>query len=178
MLVEHRLAHPCSWKRIALGDIPQPYRYPQLTGNKRTHPIPLQQYIEQGRSGSSPTTNYATPSPSEINLKPWKYLGYRAFSEWAASSDDFFIVRRFKSLNTRVIFQLQDDISRLETELETLDVDNSRLSSQDVDNGTLRHDQIERRTQILRDSFSKLKDYSKPQYSVSIQVLGNPFSKS
>ena len=64
------------------------------------------------------------PSQQELNRKPWKYVGYKAFSEWAASDNDFFVLRRFGALNTRVILKLQDEISELEEELEKLEMEN------------------------------------------------------
>lgn len=97
----------------------------------------------------------------EVKKRPWKYIGYRTFTQWAASDNDFFVVRRFGALNTRVILKWQDDITRLEEELETLEKENSRVGGQVVNNGSFRHDTVPRRRQILMECYTKLKEYSK-----------------
>jgi hypothetical protein len=50
----------------------------------------------------------------------WKYEGYQALSKWMASDDDFFVFRRFESLNANTLLWMQDKISRLEQELANI----------------------------------------------------------
>jgi hypothetical protein len=50
----------------------------------------------------------------------WKYEGYKAFGAWMASEDDFFIFRRFESLNAQTLLWLQDRIVQIEEKLETI----------------------------------------------------------
>ncbi|KAF2622058.1 hypothetical protein BU25DRAFT_443440 [Macroventuria anomochaeta] len=52
--------------------------------------------------------------------KAWKYEGYSGFSEWMASDDDFFIVRRFGTINARVILWMQNQIVEKERKLAEL----------------------------------------------------------
>jgi hypothetical protein len=56
----------------------------------------------------------AEPTKVEIKKQPWKYVGYKSYASWVASSDSFFHVRKFAALNVRVILALQDEISVLE----------------------------------------------------------------
>jgi hypothetical protein len=51
---------------------------------------------------------------------PWKYTGYRIFSRWMATDNDFLIVRRFGNLNARIILSMQDDIVQLEEQLNLI----------------------------------------------------------
>ena len=38
--------------------------------------------------------------------QPWKYVGYREFCKFVVSDDDFFILRRFSNLSSRVLVGL------------------------------------------------------------------------
>lgn len=100
----------------------------------------------------------------DLHKRPWQYLGYPAFCEWSASDNDFFVLRRFKVLNTRVLLRMQDSISQLEEELAAIDSENSQLGISPVNNGSFRHDTVERREEILTEAHSKLKDYSMLTY--------------
>lgn len=100
------------------------------------------------------------PTKDDLEDKPWKYYGYKAFSEWAASDDDFFVLRRFKNLNTRVLLRMQDHIVQLERDLRKLDKEHSRVEAVDVNNGTFRYDTVDGRKQILGRVQEKLKEYS------------------
>lgn len=62
---------------------------------------------------------------------PWKYEGYKDFSEWMASDDDLFIFRRFANVNAQIILWMQNRIAQKEARLETLhrDVANLPLDS-------------------------------------------------
>ena len=35
----------------------------------------------------------------EIDVKPWKYIGYRGYVDFIASENDFYIMRRFAALD-------------------------------------------------------------------------------
>ncbi|KAH7092552.1 hypothetical protein FB567DRAFT_576913 [Paraphoma chrysanthemicola] len=50
-----------------------------------------------------------------------KHEGYQSLSTWMASDDDFFVFRRFESLEKRRILWKQDRICTVEAELELLD---------------------------------------------------------
>ena len=88
------------------------------------------------------------PSPltiQELQTKPWKYIGYKGFSEWAASDNDLFVIRRFDSLAVRTILSLQWRITKLEKELMAMDNSRSQRTAKDVDNGSFEEDDDERR---------------------------------
>ncbi|KAK7191935.1 hypothetical protein DPSP01_013342 [Paraphaeosphaeria sporulosa] len=75
-------------------------------------PIPLQTL--------SPSSTFTTTSQDKRKAA-WKYEGYKAFSSWMASEDDFFLFRRFGDLNSRTILWMQDRITRVENDLRSLD---------------------------------------------------------
>src|SRR5438552_14157337 len=79
------------------------------------------------------------PTRQDLIDKPWKYYGYRTFSQWTTSDNDLFVIRRFGSLNARVTLLLQDELSVLEERLDHLDSLHSRPDAGDIDNGTFRH---------------------------------------
>lgn len=101
----------------------------------------------------------------EVLEKPWKYVGYRGYANFISSDDDLLILRRFNSLNVRVILAQQDKLSELEQELAEIDKQNSHRDAPDVNNGTIRDDLEER--QFLLDNI-KEEIY---RYSPSAQLL-------
>jgi hypothetical protein len=96
----------------------------------------------------------------DIRVKPWKYIGYKGYSDFISSDDDFFILRRFDSLNTRIALLLQDQVSSLEEQLSKLDNSLSCRECEDTNNGTFRDD-IEERATLLDAIVGKLRQYSK-----------------
>ncbi|KAF2026143.1 hypothetical protein EK21DRAFT_92684 [Setomelanomma holmii] len=105
-------------------------------------------------------------SPVEEQIKlsmPWKYEGYQAISKWMASDDDFFVFRRFESLNADTILWMQDHIARLETELKAMHklVADSKLE-QNLRNDSHRWDEqhMPRRTQIMGELSRQLLHYN------------------
>lgn len=109
-----------------------------------------------------PKSNDHEPQPTETEIlqKPWKYVGYDGYSKFIASDSDFFILRRFSTLNVRIALALQDDVSYLEEKLTALDEKYSKKSHDDVNNSTLRSDQKEDRKAIVWDITQKLSKYS------------------
>ncbi|CAI7644902.1 unnamed protein product [Penicillium pancosmium] len=99
---------------------------------------------------------------SQVNQsqQPWKYLGYRAFCGWSASDKNLFILRSFKTLNTRILLKMQDEICQLEEELDGIDKIYAQESMTPVNNGSFRHDVVERRQEILTEAGEKLKQYT------------------
>jgi hypothetical protein len=67
------------------------------------------------------TTPTNTTRVGNAASKLWKYEGYPGFAKWMASSDDFFVLRRFGQMNTRVLLLMQDRIKRKEEELFNID---------------------------------------------------------
>ncbi len=108
----------------------------------------------------SVTTTEGPPlTEEEIEKKPWKYIGYKGYSEFLASENDFFIFRKFASLNSRIALRLQDQLSVLNGELEELDIRYSRKDAADVNNGSFRYDQVDR-SELLERIQDKLVKYS------------------
>lgn len=98
------------------------------------------------------------PTKEELEKKPWKFIGYRGFSMWMASDDDFFAVRRFDNLAARVILLLQWDISKLESRLADIDSDRRHGFGVDLNNGSFECDDDDRQ-ECIRSIHGKLKEY-------------------
>lgn len=96
----------------------------------------------------------------EIDRKPWKYTGYQGFSEFVASDDDFFLLRRFGTLSARVLLALQDRLSELEEELQTLDATYSLKSAPDAHNGSFRQETHPERRELILSIHRSLREYS------------------
>jgi hypothetical protein len=114
-----------------------------------------------GRASTS-TRNSVLEAPltkEEIEKKPWKYIGYKGYSDFIASENDFYILRRFASLNARVALTLQDQISVLEEQLDDLDQHCSRRDVEDLHNGSFRDDR-EERAALVEMIYEKLTKYS------------------
>lgn len=62
-----------------------------------------------------PLTEMQDITHEDRKKQPWKYIGYRGFCKFVASDDDFFVLRRFSTLSSRVLLALQDELSELET---------------------------------------------------------------
>jgi hypothetical protein len=121
--------------------------------------------VPENRSSTDETKSTTTdavdrePTAEDIQRKPWKYIGIKGYAEFISSDDDFFILRRFHTLNTRVALALQDEISDLEDRLKLLDEQYSDKDANDVNNGTFRDD-MEDRSEIIETLRKKLKRYS------------------
>lgn len=100
------------------------------------------------------------PGEEEYYRKPWKYIGYKGYSDFIASDKNSLIFRRFGSLNVRVLLLLQDQICQLETRLEQLDAQHSKKSAEDIHNGSFRLEDVPERTELLLEIHVKLKEYN------------------
>jgi hypothetical protein len=93
--------------------------------------------------------------------KPWKEIGYRGFSAFLASDNDFLIFRRFGAINARLLLYLQDEIAVLEEELEELEADCMAKNAEDIHNGSFRQEALPERTEMLEALNVKVRQYSK-----------------
>ncbi|KAK7927862.1 phytase [Apiospora marii] len=124
-----------------------------------THSISLTTL--QGISLPSPDVEpqVIEPSEHEIQAKPWKYVGYRGYSEFLASEDDLLVFRRFSVLNTRVLLSLQDKVCELEQKLLEIDKKYSKRDVEDFNNGTFRDD-LPEREELLEEIAGALSRYN------------------
>jgi hypothetical protein len=97
----------------------------------------------------------------DVYDQPWKYTGYRKYSWFLASDDDFLIFRRFGTLNARIILAMQDDISVAEAKLQALDDEASLKSAPRRHNGSFRREENQERKALITEIKEKLKEYSK-----------------
>ena len=104
------------------------------------------------------------PSQTEIDEKPWKYVGYRSFSSFVASDNDFFVLRRFSALSARVLLGLQDQLSRVEEDLEGLEKRAREKDSPDVHNGSFRQENQKDRQDLVCQAQRLLREYSQSAF--------------
>ena len=50
-----------------------------------------------------------------------KYIGYKGLAAYMSADDDFFVIRRFDRLHSRILLTLQDRITALEEDLDLMD---------------------------------------------------------
>lgn len=93
--------------------------------------------------------------------KPWKYVGYRAFSTFLDSDHNFLVFRKFGKLNVRLLLSLQDKVVVAERELEQIDLRYSKEEAGDVHNGSFRREMIVEREVALERIHNHLSKYSK-----------------
>jgi hypothetical protein len=105
------------------------------------------------------------PSGTNILLrrrsKPWKEIGYRGFSAFIASDNDFLIFRRFGSLNARLLLYLQDQIAVLEEKLGKLEEHHMSDEAKNIHHGSFRQEELPERTELLEAIDKKVREYSK-----------------
>lgn len=77
-----------------------------------------------------------------------------------ASSNDYCVIRRFNTLNGRVVLSLQDDIVQLEDELNELDSFCATGPEETERSSSLRHDRTPRRKEIVKALRLMLKEYN------------------
>ncbi|KAF1999439.1 hypothetical protein P154DRAFT_437197 [Amniculicola lignicola CBS 123094] len=68
--------------------------------------------------------------------------GYQDFSKLMASSDDFFVIRRFQSLNAHVILYMQYRIAQIEERLQEIHEECKKGNPSEANNGSFRWDLI------------------------------------
>lgn len=130
---------------------------PQSGPNLQPSQLAIQQLHITRRRNSTDSQDLRQ---DEIDLKPSKYRGYRKYSEFIASDDDFFILRRFGAISARIALSLQDQVAILEERLIVLDKKYDRRDSVDVKNGAFREDQGDRIV-VLKEMEEALTKYSK-----------------
>src|ERR1700709_880850 len=115
-----------------------------ITSTNPTSPPSTRRVSTSTRNSISTASEDPPPTGDEIARKPWKYSGYKGYSEFLASETDFCIFRKFEVLNTRIALSLQDELSVLEADLDDLDKGYSRKNAGDINNGSFRNDREDR----------------------------------
>jgi hypothetical protein len=113
------------------------------------------------------------PSADDLMQKPWKYLGYRAFSDLLASDDSLLMVRRFSVLTARVLLGLQDGLARDEERLAALERELAAKDAADVHNGSFRQESQQKRKDLLVDIEAKLRKYSRCRFPCATTSWSN-----
>ncbi|KAF2635322.1 hypothetical protein P280DRAFT_411735 [Massarina eburnea CBS 473.64] len=132
-----------------------PHESPTLrppTNPLHSHPPPS--------TGSSVTSLLKAPAPkapvpSRFTM-PWKYDGYQSFTAWMASEDDFFLFRRFDTLNARTILWMQDRIIQIEEFLQQ----KHKEAEDDIEKKGLRNDSFRFDHHCMKERQEKMKELS------------------
>ena len=97
----------------------------------------------------------------EAHENPLTYVGYRVFSKWTATDQNFFVVRKFGALAARTALSLQDTITEYEEKLDMIDRYTIRKTQDPpINNGTLRDEIIDERKNLVRVLIPRaLRDY-------------------
>lgn len=132
---------------------------PTNSTNPTNPPSTSRQSVHQLSTSTDSLPDESPLTEQEIETKPWKYIGYKGYSSFIASENDFYIVRRFATLNTRIALALQDQVAVLEEELEELDARYSRRDAEDLHNGSFGDDR-EDRMKLVESIAEKLMKYS------------------
>jgi len=142
-------------------------RDPILPGPGANVPITSSQIPMQNLASVGSTLSNASVTDKEKFEKAWKYEGYKEFGKWMASDDDFFVFRRFESLNATTIAYLQYRISELERNLEEIHTANEQQEKRK--NSSFKWDEQyqQDRFQIMNELSRLLLHYSK--YRKAIQ---------
>jgi hypothetical protein len=91
-----------------------------------------------------PPSNHTPAQQQDLKFRAnhaYKYYGYQAFCEFQASGNDFFLLRRFGKLNTRVLLNLQYKISECEKRLAIFDEDCKNHPSDNVRSDSFKKDE-------------------------------------
>jgi hypothetical protein len=103
-------------------------------------------------------------SREEKNNIAWQYHGYPALTKWMASSNDFFLLRRFSPLQVRCLLHLQNQIAQKGKELDAWDTFAMCQEPEKGNSGWIDDDPEalpgNPRPRILREVLPLLKDYS------------------
>ncbi|KAI1388684.1 uncharacterized protein F4822DRAFT_403556 [Hypoxylon trugodes] len=94
--------------------------------------------------GAGEVRREGEPAENDIYRQPWKYVGYKGYSQFISSENDLLIFRQFRELSVRNALRLQDKISVLEAKLMELDDTHSRRESYPINNGTFRNKKDDR----------------------------------
>jgi len=94
----------------------------------------------------------------------WQYHGYPALSKWMASSNDFFLLRRFSPLQVRCLLHLQNQIAVKGRQLDEWDKFAVCQEPEKGSSGWIDDDPVSLpgnpRPRILRELLPMLKEYS------------------
>ena len=109
---------------------------------------------------SSSHSSQTIVTAGDSTAKPWKDVGYRGFSAFLASDNDFLIFRKFGTLSARLLLYLQDEIVVLEEALKDIEDKHSGPTAPDLHNGSFRQDQLKERKALLDTLSTKMRAYS------------------
>ncbi|KAF2631335.1 hypothetical protein BU25DRAFT_407849 [Macroventuria anomochaeta] len=109
---------------------------------------------------SSSQSSQTIATAGDSIAKPWKDVGYRGFSAFLASDNDFLIFRKFGTLSARLLLYLQDEIAVLEEALRDIEDKHSGPTAPDLHNGSFRQDQLTERKALLDTLSVKVRAYN------------------
>ena len=88
-----------------------------------------------------------------------------------ASSNDFFLLRRFAQLNARYLLYLQHEIARREEQLDQLDAISRERPPGKGLKGSFEDEEFLDRTRLIRELGPLLKEYCTLEYDLPVSCL-------
>lgn len=85
--------------------------------------------------------------------------GYSSFARFLAAGSNLPVCRRFDETAILALLSKQDAISRVEERLRKLDTELRTNSSNDINNGAFRQEDLFGRDDLIREASGKLEDY-------------------
>jgi len=117
-------------------------------------------------------------SSEEKDNMPWQYYGYPALSNWMASANDFFLLRRFSPLQVRCLLHLQNQIAVRGKRLDEWDRFAMCQVPGEGNSGWIDSDPDaladNPRPGIIRELLPLLKEYSESQEFIGGMPVGCP----
>ncbi|KAI6908734.1 hypothetical protein D0869_12094 [Hortaea werneckii] len=92
----------------------------------------------------------------------WQYQGYPSLTKWMASSNDFFVLRRFSPLQVRCLLYLQNEIAKKNQAIETWDsyARKQPYGTQEGGCGSLSDDPYPQRLALIQQALPLIQQYN------------------
>ncbi|GAB1311867.1 hypothetical protein MFIFM68171_02077 [Madurella fahalii] len=107
---------------------------------------------------STASLSHRRSTEVELGGNPRECIGYKDFTAFLSSDDDFFVLRRFDQLHARVLLVLQDNLVKIEEDIDELDQQPIACNASGAGGGTIRQDLPERK-ELLDSAHKKLREY-------------------
>lgn len=105
---------------------------------------------------------YSELTTEQKEFYNWQYQGYPSLTKWMASSNDFFLLRRFSPLQVRCLLYLQNEIAKRKQLIESWDDYAQRQSygTQKGCCGSLSDDPYPQRLALIQQALPLIQQYS------------------
>ncbi|KAI6849100.1 hypothetical protein KC332_g5927 [Hortaea werneckii] len=105
---------------------------------------------------------YSELTTEEKEIFNWQYQGYQSLTKWMASSNDFFILRRFSPLQVRCLLYLQNEIAKRDQLIESWDIyaQKQPYGTLKGNSGSLSYDPYPERLTLIQQALPLIQQYN------------------